>query len=299
MITKPMLAVSCEDDWSIRYPVLATPKLDGIRCVVVGGRALSRKLKPIPNNYIRGMIEETCPDGFDGEIVIPGSSFNEVQSKVMSEEGEPGFQYAVFDYVKDSLDKSYTLRIKDLTNWMINHYQSVIPGQVPFVVALYPDLIESEQQLAIYEDSMVKQGYEGVMIRSVASPYKCGRSTLREGYLLKIKRFEDAEARVIGFEELMHNDNELEEDELGYSKRSSRKENLKASGTLGALLVRNEESGIEFSIGTGFDAQDRRRIWDNQRAYLGKLVTYRYQPAGMKEKPRFPTFKGFRSEDDT
>jgi hypothetical protein len=35
VITKPMLATKCECLVALRFPVLATPKLDGIRCLMV------------------------------------------------------------------------------------------------------------------------------------------------------------------------------------------------------------------------------------------------------------------------
>ena len=40
-ITKPMLATKCECPAALRFPVLATPKLDGIRCLKLGGKALT------------------------------------------------------------------------------------------------------------------------------------------------------------------------------------------------------------------------------------------------------------------
>ena len=46
-ITKPMLAGKCERPDALNFPVLATPKLDGIRCLKIGGRALTRSFKPI------------------------------------------------------------------------------------------------------------------------------------------------------------------------------------------------------------------------------------------------------------
>jgi len=56
MITKPMLAGKCTNKNNIKYPVLATPKLDGIGCLVIDGNAVSRTFKPIPNKYIRQEI---------------------------------------------------------------------------------------------------------------------------------------------------------------------------------------------------------------------------------------------------
>jgi len=292
MIKKPMLAVACKDIESLAFPVLATPKLDGIRCLVVDGQALSRKFLPIPNHYVRRTIEAACPNGFDGEIMCPGKTFNETQSLIMSEEGEPDFNYWVFDYVQYDIRDPYSARVEDLREWMT-------PARdMSKIVCLLPVKLHDLDSLKQYEIQSVLDGYEGIMVRDSDSPYKGGRSTLKEGYLLKIKRFEDSEAEVLGFEERMKNNNTLQADELGHAKRSSHKEGLEPSGTLGSLLVRDVVTGIEFSIGTGFDDVTRKEIWDNRDAYLGRLATYRYQPAGMKEKPRFPSFKGFRDPRD-
>lgn len=293
MITKPILAAKePKIDVLLRamkYPLLSTPKLDGIRCLVVGGKALTRRFKDVPNHHIRQQISQ-LPNGLDGEIVIPGKSFNEIQSLVMSRDGTPDFEYHVFDYVKDSLTKPYKDRIEDLK-------QLELPS---FCVKVLPTLVSNEEELLKFEEQMLDQGYEGVMTRTVDSPYKCNRATLREGYLTAIKRFVDSEARVTGFEELLHNANELGKNELGYAKRASNKENLVPAGTLGVLLGVDVHTGLEIRIGTfkGLKDEDKQHIWDNQAEYLGKIVTYAYQEHGMKDKPRIPSFKGWRSEED-
>lgn len=295
-ITKPMLAAAVKDIADLKYPVLATPKLDGIRCLVVNGKAVSRKFKPIPNHYIRNWIEANCPEGFDGEIMIPGQDFNTVQSQVMSQEGEPKFRYWVFDWVNNDLNETYLSRSDRLTQWAENDKSS--SSNLPTIEILLPTEITTSNELKDFEADKITEGFEGVIVRSPDSPYKCGRSTLKEGYLLKIKRFEDSEAEIIGFEEQLRNDNELTTNELGYAKRSGHKANLVPAGTLGTLLVRDLISGVEFGIGTGLSDLDRIMIWATRDAVLGKVITYKYQPAGVKDKPRFPVFKGFRHEDD-
>jgi DNA ligase 1 len=121
-IIKPMLAGKCTDITKLRYPVLASPKLDGIRCLVVKQdgkvRAVSRNFKPIPNHYIREWLEENCPPGFDGELIIPNSTFQHTSSAVMSRNGEPAFEYQVFDYYSD---QPYAKRMNNLKEfWMEN-----------------------------------------------------------------------------------------------------------------------------------------------------------------------------------
>lgn len=281
---RPMLAAKLESLADLSYPVYASPKIDGIRCLTIGGKAMSRRLKPIRNTHVQKLMSK-LPDGLDGELILRDSmKFNEISSAIMRESGEPDFLYCVFDIVSRD---PYLTRIMELTDLDLPK----------FVTKIIPLEIKDEEAFLSYEEVCLAESFEGVMIRHGSGPYKHGRSTVREGWLMKWKRFLDAEAEVIGFVEKMHNANPKTRDELGHAKRSSHKENLKPMGTLGKLMVRRED-GLEFGCGTGFDDETRQEIWDNREKYLGRLVKYRYQPHGVKEAPRFPTFLGFRDRSD-
>jgi DNA ligase-1 len=286
-ITKPMLACTLEGMDSIVFPVLATPKLDGIRCLIQNGEAVSRNFKPIQNVHIRQQMSG-LPEGLDGELILEGKQFNEVSSAVMSGDGEPDFRYYVFDYVSGELGDTYANRMAALNNLPL-------PS---FCVKLLPKVISDLPTLLAYEEKCIAEKYEGVMIRTPGSPYKCGRSTSREGYLQKIKRFTDDEAVIIDFEEREHNGNEATKDLLGHTQRSSHQENMVKMGTLGALRVKDVKTQIEFKIGTGYDDALRQEIWDNKSKYSKLLVKYKHQASGAKEAPRFPVFIGFRNEND-
>jgi len=136
------------------------------------------------------------------------------------------------------------------------------------------------------------------MIRTPLGKYKCGRSTLKEQILMKLKRFHDAEAKVIDFEEKMQNENVQERDEFGLAKRSSKKDGLVPANTLGALIVEDLKTGVRFNIGSGFDDELKKEIWLHKRKYKNKIVKYKYQSIGVKNAPRFPVFLGFRSKLD-
>lgn len=297
-----MLAGVLKDPKTLDYPVYCTPKLDGIRCLVFNKKALTRKFKSIPNHHVRNLLENSGLDGCDGELIAPNKSFNETQSLIMTEEGTPEFEYHVFDYIHPNdlsnvriPSRRYIERMTDLED-----FQKDLKGSVPFLRFVLPVAILSVEELNTYEQKCLSEGYEGIMIRSGNGPYKCGRSTTREGYLLKYKRFLDSEAVVVGFTEREHNENEAEEDELGYTKRSHSKTGMVGANTLGSILVKDPKFGdIPFGIGTGFDDALRKEIWENRKKYLGKLVSYKYQTAGMKDFPRFPVFRGFRSPLDT
>ena len=91
-VIQPLLAKKAEYD-KIQYPVLATPKLDGIRCLMVEGVAMSRTMKPIPNQFVQEELAGL--NGLDGELMVKGD-FNAVSSAIMSRDGEPDFFFHVF-----------------------------------------------------------------------------------------------------------------------------------------------------------------------------------------------------------
>ena len=290
---KPTLAVNA-DFSKIIYPVYASPKLDGIRCSIVDGKALSRTLKPIPNKHIFNQLSTTDLNGLDGELIIgsPTSKtcYNESVSNVMAFDKVPAYTYYVFDH--HEISGSFTKRFRELAASL----EQLI--KFPQIVLLEQNLLHNEAEMLAYEASKVAEGYEGIILRSPEAPYKFGRSTVKEGYLLKVKRFEDSEAKIIGFEEEMYNGNEAEVNELGRTKRSSAQAGKVGKNTLGAFHVRDCISGIEFSIGTGLTAADRQHFWERQGDYIGKIVKYKFFAVGVKTAPRHPVFLGMRDAKD-
>lgn len=287
---KPMLAAATNGHF-LKYPMLLSPKLDGIRCLIIDGVAVGRSLKPLPNKYVQKIFGRPELNGLDGELVVGQPTAKEVfqatSSGVMSIEGEPEVSFWVFDDFSESGGFQHRLsaarrRIKN------QKFCEIVPH----------NMVINADELSIWEEGYLELGYEGVMLRHPDGPYKHGRSTAKEGWLLKIKRFEDSEALVIGFSELMHNANEAKRNQLGHLERSSHKANKVGKQMLGALTVKDLKTGIEFDIGTGFTEDQRKLLWAAGDSLLGKVVRYKSQPTGVKEKPRFPVFLGFRDAVD-
>jgi DNA ligase-1 len=287
---RPMLAASCDDLDQLRYPLLATPKIDGIRCIIIDGVATSRSLKPIPNAYIQSVIGKPEFNGLDGELLV-GASFQQATSGIMSEDGEPDFTFYVFDTVR--VDWPYWERVSAIGAAETGYGKCRIE-------VLRPVKIDNRAALDQYTEEQLALGHEGVMVRTPNSPYKQGRATFKEGFLTKIKPFEDAEATVVGFEERMHNGNEATTNALGRTERSSHQANLVPMGTLGALVCSNQAKwpGVTFNIGTGFDDLTRANIWHSRADVAGRTVRFKYQAIGTVDKPRIPVFEGFRSAED-
>lgn len=304
---QPLLAERKKPDLTkLTYPKLGSPKLDGIRCIIRDGQALSRKLKPIPNTFVQDCLRG-LPEGLDGELIVGGEVdsrvWNGTQSGIMSRDGEPDFKYWIFDCVGDSGFADRYRRAVEIVNEYLPAY--------PWLRSVPHHTITGVDDAEHYESYYVEKGFEGLMLRSLDGAYKFGRSTLKEEILLKLKRFEDAEAIVIDVVERMHNTNEQERDERGYAKRSHAKAGKVGTGTLGALVcsigVREDGSvglpgegvkEVTFEIGTGFTQEQRETLW--ARGDLrGTIHTFKFQGLTPDEqKPRFPVWKGERAAVD-
>lgn len=301
MSFKPMLA-SPADFSLLQYPLFASPKLDGIRAVVLDGKLVSRKLLHIPNKRTFEALSRPEFDGLDGELIVGSPTADDVyrvtNSAVMSHAGEPGFTFHVFDlhdYVGRFSTRLATLRERadELNAHAAEIYRRTSRVE-PFKIVVHEHVhIDNEDALLEYEAAQTALGYEGLILRSGMGVYKHGRSTPREQYMLKVKRFEDSEAEVLSWVPEMHNANEAETDNLGRTKRSKVKEGLIAKDSMGALQVRDLKTGVTFEIGTGFTAADRART-----DWQGQIVKYKFFPVGVKDKPRHPVYLGLRSKLD-
>lgn len=295
MTFKPMLASPIEDTKTLKFPVLVSPKLDGVRATMQGGKLLSRKLKLIPNIQVQKKFA-MLPEGIDGELIygLPTDEkvFSNTTSAVMSDD-KPADKvtFFVFDWF---LERPYQNRLA-----MLNAIEGELNKMGVSVV--HHSVVNNEEELLEVERISLAHGYEGVMVRSFDGPYKQGRSTLNQGWLLKLKRFKDGEAKIVGFEEEQKNTNEATTDALGHTERSSAKAGLVGKGTLGKFEVTGISKpyiGVGFSVGGGLTAEQREDFWLRRRSLVGKIIKYKYFPTGSVEKPRFPVFLGFRDKRD-
>ena len=302
-----MLAATLRDPDALTYPVLASAKHDGIRCVIREGRALARSLKPIPNVHIRGALEAlgAAAEGFDGELMLPApAKFGDVSSAVMAREAKPpaDWFFVVFDRVPaEGSPPIFADRLVDVQSTIAagrRHSRGRERSAWLHVQHCDHIMVCSAADLRQYEDAMIAAGHEGVMIRSIDGLYKYGRATEREGTLLKLKRFDDGEAVILAVEELQHNHNEAFTGELGQTKRRTLKAGKVAGDMLGKLLVRDLRTGVEFRIGTGIKLAQRRGWWRCRDVLPGRVVKYRWQAHGTKDKPRIASLVGFRDARD-
>jgi DNA ligase-1 len=292
---RPLRAGIAPADWTqLRFPLFASPKLNGIRVLITSDGPKTRKLEDIPNKKVAAMLAK-LPVGFDGEVtsgdLFAKDVFSRTQSMLMGEDGGDDFVFHVFDDFTLPDLKFYGRRERVLNRLSRLPY--------PWCVAVPQDHILDVESLVAYEQRHVDEGHEGVMLRSVDGPYKFGESTTNEGYLLKLKRFLTAEAECVGVYEQMRNTNELTKNKIGRAKRSSAKAGKVGKGVAGGLIghYRHPDGTIKkIKCGGGIDAKTRKAFWDNPP--IGKFFQFKYKELTPDGMPLFLTYLGLRDEKD-
>ena len=279
----------------LRFPVWASPKLDGFRASVHGGKMLTSSLMQFPNIYVNQMFNSKAINGLDGEL-IAGEPFGEgvyarTSSAVTRELGQPDVTFWVFDYI--------TVMGRPFEERLIAAASIVKTCNSKMLRLVEQIKLHSTVQLETYLDKMMDLGYEGTVLRTAdgSDHYKYGRSTMREQYLMKLKPFEDSECIVIGIEEKLTNTNE----EGNRGRRRSLKAGMVPAGTLGKMWVRDLTSKAEFFIGLGkMTHAEGAEIWKAKgKGTVGRTAKYKFQRVGMvTDLPRQPIFLGWREKFD-
>lgn len=306
LLWKPLLAATLPMDSDLDklpYPLLGSPKLDGYRVMIQRARAVSRKGIEYRNKAVQRVLGLADLEGLDGEVCIgpPWAKdvFNRTQNCVNSGSEEAAQEFSkhgafhVFGWY-DAMDPAEESGVEVNTPQAMFQALSERGDLVghPYVKLVKQKLIRNASQLRSFEATMLEKGYEGVMLRRMdcpAYPQKPGkdnRSTLNEFWLVKLKRFDYGEARIIACHYLEHNKNE-ERTESG--KRSTKRSGIVIDKTqVGRVSVVETETREPFSltVPTNLLRQKGMDWWTKQ---IGKTVRYKYQVAGMKDAPRICT----------
>lgn len=258
---------------SVTFPCYVQRKLDGVRCVAVPHRGLySRNGKPFPHlQHIRGDIDRIGNEAgviLDGELYSDELSFQEIVGIVKKETLRPGDDVTmnkIYLYVYDCILVSnptagYKDRLETLTNLFTRN-------SFPNLRLLHTAVCSSEEDMKRLHAAYVAEGYEGIMLRQMNGVYKIGH---RSPELQKYKEFCDSEYPVIGF------------------KQGDGEEK-------GCVIWQcRTPAGIEFAVRPRGTRADRIELFANGAAYIGKLLTVRYQELTTDGIPRFPVGISFR-----
>ena len=308
---KPMLA----EDWieeKVQFPVAMQPKIDGVRGINLFGSLTGRSLKQHANIHTTKFFSQTATLRLDGELACGDQTDPELCRKTTSAlntvKGEPLVDWHIFDVVVPGLTfierhamlEKYIAELKCLDNYPLAQRLHVVPYRI----------VRSMEELISVDDEYLDAGYEGSILRKIDGFYKYGRSTVREGLLLRIKRFIEEDAVVLEIDEGQTNLNEAKVNELGRTERSTHAENMVPNGMVGNLVCeltkdvvhRGEKlfvKGQRIRVSAGrMPHDDRKRYFEQQHLLIGKTIKFKTFPIGVKDKPRFPTFQSLRSDAD-
>lgn len=301
-IQKPMLAATIETPEAlneIEYPVYASPKLDGVRCLTdASSTPWSRMGELFENSYVVELFQRHNLDSLDGELGIGSPTSKQFFTQTSAwlrrsrDENLPvPLTYYVFDrVVPGSFQERF---VENPATYLVETPEFVVKK-------LQQVLCENAEEVLALEQKWYDEGYEGIMLRGAVytAEYKFGRASMRSQQLMKYKRFADTEGVIEGFVEGNTNNNEAEKNAFGRTKRGSSKAGKVPNGRVGAILVRSSafKELVRIGTGIGLTIDLRTDMWKNPDKYIGRTVTFTYQPGSDYVKARFPSFKGFRDD---
>ncbi len=225
-------------------------KLDGVRAYWDGQRFLSRQGNQLhaPDWFVSGLPSEPL----DGELWMDRKAFQRTVSIVRRQDQSDHWKQITFvTFDAPTVRGAFEARLEFL--------QATFAERRPeYARVLQQDRCRGLDHLREELARVESLGGEGLMLREPGSVYEAGRSTT----LLKVKSFQDAEARVV--------------DHVAGKGRHK--------GRMGALAVELPD-GTNFSVGTGFSDAQR-----NSPPPIGSVITFRFQELTDGGVPRFPSF---------
>lgn len=274
-----MLAHKFEPKRIKKWPMVAEPKLDGVRVLAfVQGtdvKFFSRSGKEFATfDHLKVPLSDAAEylrkhHGFtdvvfDGEVV--SGSFNKTVSEVRKKDEQAvDAEFHVFDVLTADLFRGLTYRP------VYHERRKFVEGAAEYVKgagvkAIPRYLVSSEHEIHNLYESVRARGLEGLIIKDPAAIYERKRSHA----WMKIKAEESVDVEIVGFEE-------------GTGKYE---------GMLGALIVDHE--GVRVNVGTGLSDSQRSSFWDDQHLLVGRLCEVQYHeitPDGSLRHPRFIRFR--------
>jgi len=248
--------------WS--WPVIVQPKLDGerMRALCNPGTSIEPFLLSSTEriilsmshiqkelSIIRNIIE------LDGELYSHGWDFDKINSIVSRtknfHEDSDKISYHIFDIVSD---KPQIKRLIELLNlfkkYSFNHLK-LVPS-IP---------CHSLQEIMQQYNYFLEQGYEGIIIRYIKSPYVRKRSR----FILKFKPKKTDIYKIIDIIE-------------GSGEHT---------GMVGSFVCQGFDI-TKFKVSAGeFNHSDRKIIWENRKSVIGKFLLISYQNLTSNQTPRF------------
>ena len=296
---KPMLAPNEKIDiTTLKYPLLASYKLDGIRCIFKDGQLYSRALKQFPNIKLRerfAYLAKLCQANniiLDGELLAKSLTFNELSgiTRQLDKELPKDLFFYCFDSIKcEDYDAPFNDRV-------VNTQKFITQIEQQYVSLLSQNLITEHIKIQELYEKALEFGCDGLILRAPNGRYKFGRGTIKEGLIYKMKPFMTFDAKIIGIIQAteVREGAEKKINELGRSVTSKKIADRVLIEKAAAFIVMYE--GKELKVTIAMTDEEKEDVWKNQSKYLGRIIEYKGMLVGAKDLPRHPVY--IRMRDD-
>jgi DNA ligase-1 len=293
---KPMLAPNEKVDINtLKYPLLVSYKLDGIRCIFKDGQMYSRALKQFPNIKLRERFQHiakyTLETGlvFDGELLAKSITFNELSgiTRQLDKELPDDLFFYCFDCVIDNdFDAPFKHRVDWIKRLDMTNYVKILPQTI----------VKDSIGINLLYANALDWGCDGLILRDPNGRYKFGRGTIKEGLIYKMKPFQTFDAKITGVIQAteVREGAEKKINELGRSVTSKKLADRVLIEKAAAFVVMYE--GKELKVTIAMTDEEKMDVWKNQSKYLGRMIEYKGMLVGAKDLPRHPVY--IRMRDD-
>jgi len=262
----------------VEYPAVGQRKFDGVRCLAMSAEGfpsnivlLTRKNKEFAGmNSLRSEIALlNLPPSIvlDGELYSDTLTFQRVSGLVrkkpenLSErdlEDLEQVSYRIYDLINlSNMDMTFASRYRLLQSLL----RAVPSSQTPRLRLTRNVRIRNEEDVAAYLALFEEEGFEGLMVRNLESPYELDK---RSKHLQKVKTFIDEEFPIVGYYEATGNDR----------------------GT--PIWECEAPNGRRFRARPMGTLAERRELWANRDAAIGRPLTVRFFEYTDDGVPRFP-----------
>ena len=261
----PMLAHRYNEKKSeIKFPCFVQPKLDGVRCVVVGNKLYSRNGNRFPVlPHIENELKICNKNNLilDGELFTDDINFEKIVGLVKkykkSEEDEKNslkIYLNVFDYIDKKLP--FSQRLMNLNKFFETN------KNMKYIKQVKTEECQQEKNIEEFLEKYTKEKYEGLIIRNKSGLYE---ENTRSIHLQKLKKFIDEEFEIIG-----------------YTTPDQGKE-------VGCVIwICKTKEGKKFNVRPSGNYQERKKLYREAKKYIGKMLTVRFQELTNGHVPRFP-----------
>lgn len=299
---EPGVILACNDKLPLdskylKYPLYASRKYDGHRCLLKSGQWLTRSFKTHVNKNIPeyfAKINEYSKKHkivFDGELYAHELSFNQIQSVLRGYDViiPPSVKYYIFDCATETdwYNKKYKEPYKDRLSKYLDIIAKINDDKI---IAVENLLVSSPEEAETFYNKALEDGFEGMILRGPNGIYKHNRATKNENIMFKYKNFDVLDATIIEVipRKQMKQDLERSRDALGHLVKTYKQENYETvENDIGAFKCETSD-GVIFtaSFGQGFTEEIRKEL--AKENLIGKQVEVLYTSYNQKTAPRFP-----------